>query len=41
MGRNKGKRVVLLILCLGLLASWSGGADAALIKVGNLVLKTD
>jgi hypothetical protein len=41
MGRSKIKRTVLLTLCAGLLAFSVGGANAALIKVGNLVLKTD
>jgi hypothetical protein len=42
MGRSrKIKRAVLLILCVGLLALSVGGADAALIKVKNLVLKAD
>ena len=42
MGRSRQiKRAVLLALCVGLLAVSVGGANAALIKVGNLVLKAD
>jgi hypothetical protein len=42
MGRSrKIKRAVLLALWTCLLAFSVGGADAALIKIGNLVLKTD
>jgi hypothetical protein len=42
MGRSgKIKRALVVALCAGLLAIWSGGADAALVKVGNLVLKSD
>jgi hypothetical protein len=39
--RSKIIRAALLLLCVALLASWAGGANAALIKVGNLVLKAD
>jgi hypothetical protein len=42
MGRSgKIRRVLAVVLCAGLVVSWAGGADAALIKVGNLVLKAD
>jgi hypothetical protein len=42
MGRSRQiKRAVMLALCVGLLALSVGGANAALIKVGNLVLKAD
>ena len=42
MGRSRQiTRAVLLALCVGVLAVSVGGADAALIKVGNLVLKAD
>jgi hypothetical protein len=42
MGSNRQiKRAVLLVFCVGLLAVSAGGANAALIKVGNLVLKAD
>ena len=42
MGRSRQiKRAILLIACVGLLALSVGGANAALIKVGNLVLKAD
>ena len=34
-------RIVLPLACFGLLALWSGGADGALVKVGDLVLKAD
>jgi hypothetical protein len=39
--RRKITRASLLTLCAGLLALWAGGANAALIKVGNLELKAD
>jgi hypothetical protein len=41
MGNRQIKRAVLLVLCAALLAVSVGGADAALIKVKNLVLKAD
>src|SRR5215213_6285715 len=41
MGSRKIKRAILLTACACLLASSVGGSDAALIKVGNLVLKAD
>ena len=42
MGRSRQiKRAILLTACVGLLAFSVGGANAALIKVGNLVLKAD
>lgn len=42
MGRRlKIRRGVLLIACGGLLAFSVGGANAALVKVGNLVLRAD
>jgi hypothetical protein len=42
MGRSRQiKRAILLTACAGLLAVSVGGANAALIKVGNLVLKAD
>jgi hypothetical protein len=42
MGRSRQiTRAVLLALCVGVLAVSVGGANAALIKVGNLVLKAD
>jgi hypothetical protein len=42
MGRNSRiKRAVLLVVGACLLAFSVGGANAALVKVGNLVLKTD
>ena len=41
MGNRKIKRAILLAACACLLATSVGGADAALIKVGNLVLKAD
>jgi len=34
-------RAVLPLACLGVLALWAGGADGALVQVGNLVLKAD
>ena len=41
MGRRaKIKRAILLIACAGLLA-FAAGANAALVKVGNLVLRAD
>ena len=42
MGRSrKIKRATLLVACASLLAFSVGGANAALIKVGNLVLRAD
>jgi hypothetical protein len=42
MGRRVNiKRGIAAALCLSLLALFVGGADAALVKVGNLVLKAD
>src|SRR3954447_23535068 len=35
------RMAVALAVCAGLLSLWAGGANAALIKVGNLVLKAD
>jgi hypothetical protein len=39
--RGRILRIVVSLACLGLLALWAGGADGALIKVGDLVLKAD
>ena len=39
--RGRILRIVLSLACLGLLALWAGGADGALVKVGNLILKAD
>jgi hypothetical protein len=42
MGRgSRNRRAVLLLACAALLATFVGGADAALVKVGNLVLRAD
>jgi hypothetical protein len=42
MGRSRQiKRAILLATCVSVLAFSVGGANAALIKVGNLVLKAD
>jgi hypothetical protein len=42
MGRkHQINRAIALLACAGLLALFAGGADAALIKVKNLVLKAD
>ena len=39
--RGRILRIVLSLACLGLLALWAGGADGALVKVGDLILKAD
>lgn len=39
--RGRILRIVVSLACLGLFALWAGGADGALVKVGNLVLKAD
>src|ERR1044072_1976892 len=43
MGRgfSRGRRAVLSIACAALLATCVGGADAALVKGGSLVLRAD
>lgn len=42
MGRRRQiKRAIALIVCASLLSCFVGGANAALIKVGNLVLKAN
>ena len=41
LSSRKIRRAIVLTACAGLLAASVGAADAALIKVGNLVLKAD